>query len=227
MCGRFTLTTSPGALASLLDIDPEEIVELQPRYNIAPTQLCGIARCDAEGRRRWTVARWGLVPSWAKDAGIGSRMINARAETVAEKPAFRAALARRRCLVPATGFYEWKRSEHGKRPYLIRQPDGRPMALAGLWERCQPAGGEPLESFTIITTHANRLMAPLHHRMPVILGEDLLGEWLAPHPLSRPRLESVLRPCDPDRLEAFEVAPVVNSPANDTPECIRPLGTPA
>ena len=177
MCGRFTLRAPASALATLFDGTEEPVVV--PRYNIAPTQPVLLLRMNADTRHReWAFAIWGLIPSWSKDPSIGARMINARAETVAEKPSFRAAFRRRRCLIPADGFYEWQKQGSRKQPYLIGLTDDQPFALAGLWETWQGPDGSLLESCTILTTDPNELMAPLHNRMPVMLAPDDYEQWL-------------------------------------------------
>jgi putative SOS response-associated peptidase YedK len=222
MCGRFTLTVSARLLAELFELD--EVAELVPRYNIAPTQSVLIVRSSSTGARQPMTARWGLVPSWAKDVSIGARMINARGETVASKPAFRSATRHRRCLVPADGFYEWAKTPAGKQPHHIRFIDRRPFALAGLWERWRPTEGDPVDSCTIITTRPNETVEPLHDRMPVILPPGTFTEWLAPEPLSSTRLDDLLVPHPAEGMEAVRVSTRVNSPANDDEECIRPAG---
>ncbi|HQP42154.1 MAG TPA: SOS response-associated peptidase [Thermoanaerobaculales bacterium] len=221
MCGRFTLTVSARVLGQLFDVpEPEGIV---PRYNIAPTQQVLVAR-SAEGGRELTGVRWGLIPHWADDPSIGNRMINARGETVATKPAFRSAVKHRRCLIPADGFYEWQKAGAGKQPHLIRFADGRAFAFAGLWEGWRPRdGGVPVDSCTIVTTTPNRLVAALHDRMPVILPPAAFEEWLRPEPLPEPRLEELLAPYPDHEMEAFAVSRRVNSPAYDGPECAVPL----
>jgi putative SOS response-associated peptidase YedK len=222
MCGRFTLTVSGRVLARLFDVP--EVAELTPRYNIAPTQQVLIARAtEGGGGRELVPARWGLIPFWAKDEKIGARMINARAESVSSKPAFRAAVKHRRCLIPADGFYEWRKTGSGKQPYLIRFADRRPFAFAGLWERWHPDDGEPVDSCTIITTSPNELVAELHDRMPVILSPDGHGEWLTADWIADDRLNALLVPHAPDQMEAYPVSTRVNRPINDDPGCIEPL----
>lgn len=221
MCGRYTLTVSARVLADVFDVP--EMAGLQPRYNIAPTQPVVIVRATEAGDREMKMVRWGLIPFWAKEAKIGARMINARGETAASKPAFRAAVKSRRCLVPADGFYEWMKTGAGKQPHLIRFADQRPFAFAGLWERWRPADGEPVESCTIITTTPNDLVSQIHDRMPVILPTTTHAEWLAPEPMAPPRLEQLLIPFSPDKMEAIPVSTRVNKPANDDPECMAPL----
>ena len=178
MCGRFAFYSPSEATAALFGVDGALAVE--PRYNIAPTQFVAAVRDNQNGQRELVMLRWGLVPFWAKDTSIGNRMINARAETVAEKPSYRAAFAHRRCVVLADGFYEWRRDGDAKTPYFVSLASGEPFALAGLWEDWKDKGsGESLQTTTIITTVANDFMQPLHHRMPVILQTDTANIWLA------------------------------------------------
>ncbi|MEE4272390.1 MAG: SOS response-associated peptidase [Thermoanaerobaculales bacterium] len=223
MCGRYTLTVDASLLAELFELEPP--AGLAPRYNIAPTQIVPIVRHDADDAREWAEARWGLIPPWAKDITIGSRLINARAETAAEKPSFRVAFASRRCLVPTDGFYEWVKTPGGKLPHHIRFADRRPFAFAGLWETWNSPGGDTVESYTILTTTPNALVAPLHTRMPVILDPARYDEWLQPAPLSPALADELLVPYPGDGLEAVPVSTAVNSVANDDPRCIEPLGT--
>ena len=178
MCGRFAFYSPSEATAALFGASGK--IDLKPRYNIAPTQdIAAIRNSENDGRELVTL-RWGLVPFWAKDPAIGNRMINARAETVAEKPAFRAAYRRRRCLVLADGFYEWKKEGAGKTPYLVSLAGGEPFALAGLWEHWEARGSdETIDSATLITTDANAFMGRLHHRMPVVLQREAADRWLA------------------------------------------------
>jgi putative SOS response-associated peptidase YedK len=220
MCGRFTLTVSARVLADLFDV--VDIPEVAPRYNIAPTQPVLVVRSAVDRRRESAEPRWGLIPSWAKDPKMGARMINARAETVASKPSFRSAVRRRRCLIPADGFYEWRKLEGTKQPYLIRFSDRRAFALAGLWERWHDPEGQPLDSCTIITTTPNPIVEELHDRMPVILPSQHFEEWLEPEPMRAPRLQELLAPHPPEGMEAFAVSKRVNSPRNDDPGCIEP-----
>ena len=179
MCGRFALTSPGDALAELLGLS--EPPRLAPRYNIAPTQPVGIVRRPRRGAaREWVLVRWGLIPGWAKDATIGNRLINARAETAAHKPAFRNAMRRRRCLVPADGFYEWARTNDGKLPYYAHMAAPTPFAIAGLWENWQAPDGGEMKPCTLLTTEANPLPAGIHHRMPVIIPPDACDCWLDP-----------------------------------------------
>ena len=177
MCGRFAFYSPSEATAALFGVAAS--IEIEPRYNIAPTQYIAAIREDDNQQRELIMLRWGLVPFWAKDPSIGNRMINARAETVAEKPSYRAAFRHRRCLVLADGFYEWRRTGNTKTPYFISLSNGEPFALAGLWENWNDKeSGETLQTTTLITTEANDFMRPLHHRMPVIVQADAAGEWL-------------------------------------------------
>ncbi len=220
MCGRFTLHTPAHALAEAFGV-PER-PNLAPRYNIAPTQAVAAVR-RAEGGRELVMLRWGLIPAWAEDAAIGNRMINARAESVAGKAAFRTAFQLRRCLVAADGFYEWQKTGGGaKQPYFVRLLSEAPFAIAGLWERWRPPTGEAVESCTLITTAANALLAPIHDRMPVILGPADYDAWLDPDPPSAGALTALLRPYPADQMTAFAVSRLVNDPRNDTDACIAP-----
>jgi putative SOS response-associated peptidase YedK len=223
MCGRYTLIK----LADFIDIfpwigAPDELPD--PRYNIAPTQP--IAAVPNDGKKKVAYFHWGLIPSWAKDPSIGNRMINARAETLAEKPAFRNALKRRRCLIPADGFYEWKKLSDGKtkQPMYIRMRDGKPFAFAGLWENWhdKSGGGGEIPSVTIITTTPNTLMNSIHDRMPAIVRPEDYREWLAPGERPADELAKLLGPYPEDQMEAFPVSKLVNSAANESAGCIDP-----
>lgn len=216
MCGRYTLTVPIDQLAAEFDLD-EVRAELSPNFNVAPTQSVAAILAENGGRRLETL-RWGLVPSWAKDPEIGARMINARSETAPEKPSFRSAFKRRRCLIPADGFYEWKREEGGKQPFYIHMKDGRPFAFAGLWEDWND--GE-IRSCTILTTSANGLVGEVHERMPVILPAEDRDAWLDPEAETQ-ELVSLLRPYPGDDLETFPVSRFVNSPRNNDERCIEP-----
>ncbi|MBU8898407.1 SOS response-associated peptidase [Corallococcus sp. H22C18031201] len=219
MCGRVTVQTSPQQLVEELGLLGVRASLERPRYNLSPTQQMPVVPND--GARLLDAFRWGLIPSWAKDASIGNKLINARAETVAEKPSFRSALKRRRCLVLVDGWYEWKQTTKPKTPFLFRRKDGKPIALAGLWEEwTAPDTGEVLRTCTVITTGPNALMAPIHDRMPVILAPEARDLWLRPEPQESATLLPLLVPAAGDALEAYEVARVVNSPANDVPECV-------
>ena len=225
MCGRFALMTSTEQLAMQFDVPETAVNALPPsvpRYNIAPTQPVAAIRLAENGQREFTFFRWGLVPSWAKDLNIGSRMINARSETVAEKPSFRTAFKRRRCLIPADGFYEWQKQGSGKQPMFIRPVAERPFALAGLWEVWRDPDGSVLQTCTILTTTPNELMAPIHNRMPVIVEPEDFDLWLNPEPNPEQGLH-LLRPYPTEKMTAYPVSTTVNNPRNDVPDCIQPL----
>lgn len=217
MCGRYSLTSPVEAMRHLFGLSVS--ANLAPRYNIAPSQEVVIARLDAEGGLEWALARWGLVPSWAKDPAIGDRMINARSETMAEKPSFRAAFRRRHCLIPADGFYEWRRMKGAKQPYRIHLEGNRPFAFAGLWERWEGAG-QVIESCAILTTDAAPAIRPIHHRMPVILPPEAHAAWLD---VSQPFRLADLNPLGDEALRAHAVSAIVNHPANDDRRCLEPL----
>jgi putative SOS response-associated peptidase YedK len=194
--------------------------DFRPRYNIAPGQdvLCVIR----DGENRIEHLRWGLIPFWAKDPAIGNRLINARAETVAEKPSFRSAFAKRRCLVVADGFYEWRPEGKRKVPVYIFLKSKKPFGFAGLYENWKDPGGREIRTCTIITTEANDLVRPIHDRMPVILPEGVEDRWLDPSEGSRERLQAILTPYPAGEMAAFEVTSIVNSAAHDAPDCITP-----
>jgi putative SOS response-associated peptidase YedK len=221
MCGRFTQ-------AQIADLDREvfkllNVPALPPRYNLAPTQDAATVRQRPSGERRLHLLRWGLIPSWAKNPTIGNRLINARAETLSEKPAFEAAYRYRRCLIPTDGFYEWMKTDHGKQPYYLRLHDGGVFAFAGLWERWSDEGHRPIETFTIITTEPNELLQPIHNRMPVILLQQHYDAWLDPANQDVEHLRDLLRPYPASEMAAHPVSTFVNSPHNDGPECVRPV----
>lgn len=219
MCGRFALAATGEEVAEHYQLP--EVPFVVPRYNIAPTQPVAAVRMDRSGDREFTFFQWGLIPSWAKDPAMGSRMINARAETAAEKPAFRAAFKRRRCLLPATGFFEWQKVGGRKQPMYIHEMGGGIVSLAGLWEIWQSPDGGELETCTILTTTPNGLMEPIHDRMPVILHPLDYDMWLAPDtPVDQ--LHHLLRPFDAERLAAYPVSTAVNKPLNDSPDVISP-----
>jgi len=220
MCGRFTLTTNLGAIAARFGV-ARFLEEVGPRYNIAPTQTVIVVNDD--GTRRLTQMQWGLIPSWAKDPGIGNRMINARSETVATKPAFRVALRKRRCLIPADGFYEWQPVGRRKQPVYIALKTREPFSFAGLWESWTSPEGNEVKTCTIITTEANDLLKPIHDRMPVILAKDAEKVWLDPTIQEPARLLPLLTPYLAKDMEVYPVSTKVNSPAHDGPECIELL----
>lgn len=222
MCGRYTLTAPGEVLAELFDLD--EVPAVEARFNVAPTQEVAAVRVEEDGARRFARLRWGLVPFWAKDPAIGNKMINARAETVAEKPAYRDSFKKRRCLVLADGFYEWEKVAGGaKQPWYFRLASGEPFAFAGLWS-VWDKGEEPIESCTLLTTVANALVKPVHPRMPVILAPEDHALWLDPGESDRERLEGVLDAFDPVAMLAYPVSRRVNSPQADDPSVIEPQG---
>jgi putative SOS response-associated peptidase YedK len=226
MCGRFSQSQPSAAIAQAFQI---AVPPLTPRYNIAPTQsVATVLRTPEQKDRQFRILHWGLIPSWAKDAKIGAKLINARAETVAEKPAFRSAFRHRRCLVLADGFYEWQQQENKKQkqPYYFRLQDGRPFAFAGLWERWKDANGDEMESCTFLTTEANELMRPIHSRMPVILDPKGYDLWLDPEVKQPELLKPLLRPYPTQEMEAYPVSKAVNKPSNDSSECIESIEVP-
>jgi len=227
MCGRFSLAASGDEVAQEYGLSEAPIIA--PRYNIAPTQPVLALRLDERGGRELTHFRWGLIPSWAKGPSVGARMINARSETAAEKPSFRAAFKRRRCLLPATGFYEWRKLPDGKQPMFIALPTGHGetrglMSLAGLWESWHAPDGGELETCTILTTAANSLMMPIHDRMPLIIDRADYGTWLSAG-TPADQLQHLLRPYD-GQLAAWPVSTAVNSPRHDSPDLVVPLRGP-
>ena len=224
MWGRFTLTASPDHLAALFELPQEPVVV--PRYNIAPTQPVAVVRISPASRQReWALTLWGLIPSWAKDPSIGQKMINARADGVAEKPSFRAAFKRRRCLVPASGFYEWKKTANGKEPHFITSADGEPLAFAGLWETWVGADGGELQTCTILTTDANELVSSLHDRMPVIVAPEDHSLWLGSgggdSPAYLSQLQHLLRPYPAELMSEYAVSKFVNNVRNEGEQCIQ------
>ena len=223
MCGRFAFFSPREAVTELFGVDAP--LEFQPRYNITPSQHVVAIRSDDEGRPALVMLRWGLIPSWAKDAKIGQRLINARAETVHEKPSFRAAFKRRRCVILADGFYEWRKTTDGKQPYFIAAKDRAPFAMAGLWERWSRQG-EPVETCTIITMAANPVMQPLHARMPVILPTPDALDWVSPEERDVSELrKEIAAGANPD-LTYWTVSRDVNNPRNDAADLIRETSAP-
>jgi putative SOS response-associated peptidase YedK len=222
MCGRFQLTLPFSELVRLYNLTNS--VNLRPRYNLAPTQDAAVVRSDPEGGRRLDLMRWGLVPFWAKDAKVGYAMFNAMAETVATKPAFREPFKARRCIVPATGFYEWQKLDaKRKQAYSIRMADDGLIAFAGLWDRWHdPKSGERVLSFSIVTCEPNALCAPIHDRMPVILDKADYAAWLAETPASPTALHGLLRPFPADRMRAYAIGPRIGNVKNDDPSVLEP-----
>ena len=222
MCGRFTLFDSAASLAEAFGL--ADVPSLPPRYNIAPSQTVAAVRIPSEGvGRELALLRWGLIPSWAKDPSIGSRMINARSESAAEKPAFRAAIRRRRCLVPADGFYEWKRADGRKQPYYVRMRDRKTFAFGGIWESWEGPEGEAVESCALLTTGSNELIEAIHDRMPVIISPADYERWLSPEEKDPSALVPFYRPYPSDAMSAYPVGTAVNNPKTDTPALIEPL----
>ena len=224
MCGRYSLSTPADLVAEVFDL--EESFELEPRYNIAPTQEAAIVRTDRGGARTAAMARWGLVPWWAKDPSFGHRAINARAETVHESRAFRNPFRERRCLVPADGFYEWQRRGGQKQPFHLTLADGTPFAFAGLYDLWRRAEGEWIESFTILTTVPNSLLEPIHDRMPVILPAESHPLWLDRGVSDVDRLKALLAPYPTERMLATPVGHFVNNPRNEGPRCVEEVDMP-
>ncbi len=220
MCGRFAQITPFGELVNIFEVTGS--LPLQPRYNIAPSQDVAVVR-DACRQRQFALLRWGLVPRWAKDISIGYKTFNARCETVDEKPSFKAAFKSRRCLIPASGFYEWDKLGKSRQPYYISRCDGWPLALAGLWEAWNDRqSGEVLESCTILTTSANKSIGRIHHRMPVILEQDECGLWLDHTVRHSEDLTVLFSPAGEDILQMIPVSTYVNKTGHEGPECIAP-----
>ena len=219
MCGRFDLHLPRELIEEIFGISiPRNIM---PRYNIAPTQEIAVVRMSPDRTRQLDFLKWGLIPSWAKDPSIGSRMINARSETVHEKPAFRNSFKNRRCIIPANGFYEWKETAGRKKPLYVKMKDNSPMLFAGLWDHWKPAEGEVIESCSILTTSSNDLVEPLHDRMPVILRIEDVELWLD-HQITVPDpLVPLFKPFPSEKMDMYPVSDIVNSPRNDSPECIE------
>jgi putative SOS response-associated peptidase YedK len=217
MCGRYALTSSPAVIAERFHLlwTPE----IEPHYNIAPSQTVPVVRETGQGREL-ALLKWGLIPWWAEDAHIGAKLVNARADTLANKPAFRDAYRRRHCLVPADAFYEWKPVEGRRQPYCIRMRDQGLFGMAGLWERWKDPSGQVVESCTIVTVDANSLVAPLHDRMPLILTPSDYDAWLAAG-------TSAVPPAIPaEEMVAYPVSPLVSNAKNDVPACLVPIDTP-
>lgn len=222
MCGRFTQRHKAEEVVERFEVDPDDLIA-QPRYNIAPSQTLAAVR-QVEGRELFA-CRWGLIPFWAKDPAIGNRMINARAETLAEKPSFRRAFAARRCLIPADGFYEWQKQGKGaSRPFYIRLRDDGLFGFAGLWEEWKSPEGEVVTTCAIITVEPNELMAGIHNRMPAILKPEHEAAWLD-RSNDIPAVSNLLQPYPSELMEAYEISRAVNNPRFDDPGCIEPVTT--
>ncbi|MGA2111709.1 MAG: SOS response-associated peptidase [Anaerolineales bacterium] len=224
MCGRFSLAADLDRIEQALQVHLPGL-SLSPRFNIAPTQQ--VAALTSLDPLRLEMLRWGLVPSWARDPRVGARLINARAETASNKPAFRSALAKRRCLILADGFYEWEqvgiKGRPARKPYHVRLSSGDPFVFAGLWESWQDPQGKELRSCTILTCQANELIARFHQRMPVILGPQAARSWMEPSQVAGD-LVQLLVPFASDRMTIKAVGPIVNNPRNDVPACLEPIG---
>ncbi len=224
MCGRYTITSAPEAIRALFRY--QEQPNFPPRYNVAPTQPIPIVRL-ADGKRQFALVRWGLLPSWVKDPKTFTLLINARGESVIDKPALRAAMKRRRCLIPADGFYEWKAMGARKQPYFVRLKSGAPMAFAGLWECWTGPNGEELETAAIVTTGANRTLAPIHERMPVIVPPEAFDLWLNCAEVDAQTAAALITPAPDNLLEAYPVSTNVNRVANDNAQLVEPLAATA
>lgn len=228
MCGRFTLNSTPRRIALRFGLRDQP--KLFPRYNIAPSQPVMIVRAAQHSgkpdERETTHVVWGLIPEWSKDPNIGVKMINARSETASFKQGYRGAFKYRRCLVPADGFYEWQRDPHDskrKQPFYIHMADGEPFAMAGLWEHWQGPGGEEIESCTVLTISPNRLMKPIHDRMPVIIEPKNYSRWLDPKMQDHEAIRDLLCPFDATKMSAMKVGTYVNSTRHEGERCITPI----
>lgn len=221
MCGHFVRTTPIERYVALFSA-PGALV-LKPSYNIAPGSQILLARQNSKGGRELVALKWGLVPSWSREPKTEYTTINARAETIDEKPAFRSAFKSRRCLIASDGFIEWQRKPDGtKQPYFFCLADGKPFAFAGIWEKWE-RDSQALESCSIIVTDANQVMKPIHHRMPVILSPDYYEAWLNPRETNLRALKSLLIPYPSDRMRTYPISPMINSPKNDHSELIKPM----
>ena len=217
MCGRFVTNIPADEIAEIFHLG--EAPQLEPRYNVSPSQLVPVVRSAGE-HNILSPMKWGLVPSWSKDPSMGSHMINARSETVAEKPAFRHAIKYNRCIIPISGFYEWQAVEHHKQPYFTHLKGHAPMCLAGIWEHWTAPDGSVLETFSILTTSANKLIEPIHERMPVILKPADFNLWLSRNMHDPHELVDIYKPYPVDEMIAYKVSDLVNNPKFDSPSCI-------
>lgn len=224
MCGRFANAIPSSILTEYFSLSEEPAIP--PRWNIAPTQIVPIIKLDEGGGRKLNMARWGLVPHWAKDLAIGNRLINARSETVHEKPAFRQAIRSHRCLVPASGFFEWVKTTKARVPYYISMKDGVPMAFAGIWDVWNESDGKAVETFSILTTSANSLVMPIHDRMPVMFQSPDFDLWLDRSMNDPEKLRPLYQPCPSQALQSWQVSTLVNSPAHETEDCLLPVNNP-
>ncbi|MBI3994036.1 MAG: SOS response-associated peptidase [Candidatus Lambdaproteobacteria bacterium] len=223
MCGRFTATYTGEELAQLFLLP--EVPRMAPRYNVAPSQPVAAVRLrQRDGQRELTYFQWGLIPSWAKDPAIGNRMINARSETVAEKPSFKHAFRRRRCLVPASGYYEWQQRPEGRQPMYIHLAGGGPFAIAALWETWMAPDGGEVQTCALLTRDANATLRDVHDRMPVILPVETYTAWLDLRLQDPAQVSTLLRTVPPEAFEYYPVSMTVNNPRNESPVCIARLG---
>jgi putative SOS response-associated peptidase YedK len=220
MCGRYAIISAPEAIRALFAYEDQP--NFPSRYNVAPTQPVPIVRL-MEGKRRFALMRWGFLPAWVKDPRTFSLLINARGESINDKPAFRLAMRRRRCLVPADGFYEWRQEGRHRRPFFVRARSGGPLAFAGLWETWTGPNGEELDTAAIVTTRANRTLATIHERMPVVVAPEAFDFWLDCHKVDAETAAALIAPPPEEALEAYEISPAVNHVANDSPELIAPV----
>lgn len=224
MCGRYTITATPEVIRALFRY--EEQPNFPPRFNIAPTQPIAVVRL-MDGKRQFALMRWGLLPSWVKDPKKFTLLINARGESVSKKPAFRAAMKRRRCLIPADGFYEWKATGGRRQPFYVRAKSGSPFAFAGLWETWIGPNGEELDTAAIVTTDANKTLASIHDRMPVVVQPEAFDLWLGCTNVDAETASALIRPAQEDLFEAYEISTAVNRTANDNPTLLKPFVAPA
>jgi putative SOS response-associated peptidase YedK len=224
MCGRYVITSAPEAIRALFRYLEEP--DFPPRYNIAPSQPVPVIRIGTDARS-FALVRWGLIPSWVKDPRNFTLLINARGETVNEKPAFQNAMRRRRCLFPADGFYEWKMEGPNRRPFFVRPRSGGPIAFAGLWETWMGPNGEEIETACIVTTKANRVLAPIHDRMPVTIAPDAFDLWLDVARVDAATAAALITPAPDNLFEAYEISTAVNRASNDSAALVEPVGSPA
>ncbi len=225
MCGRYVLKANLPDIARMLGMDVPVDMDpaLEPSFNIAPTRSVPACRSEEPDKKELALMHWGLIPHWAKQRDSNYRLINARAETVAEKPAFRSSFRHRRCLIPADGYYEWKSMQGRKQPYYFSMQDGQPFCFAGLWDRWQAPDGPPVESCTIITTGANAFASEFHHRMPVIVARDHYARWLDPRITHAAQVTPMLQPFAAEAMRVYPVSTLVNNARVDEPRCITPL----
>jgi putative SOS response-associated peptidase YedK len=220
MCGRFTLSSSLLDIWGFFEVD--NVIEFSSRYNIAPSQDVLVVRNNEKNKRELTTMHWGFIPWWFKEENIGSQWINARAETIEEKPLFKEAFKKRRCLIVADGFYEWQHHDKIKTPHYIHLNDGKPFGIAGLWERWKNNEGKIIESCALLTTEANKLLQPIHSRMPVILDRSNFSQWLDITNQNIHEIKALLKAGGLNSIESYPVSTLVNKPSNDTVQCIQP-----